>query len=93
MLRPTGWQFVEIADTREDAEMMTQSLSTPRKQSPLGRITAVFVYVFEKIMPDPYVFAVLLTFVGAVLAWLFAPGATVQSIAAAWYSGIFSLFT
>ena len=47
--------------------MMTQSLSTPRKQSPLGRITVVFVYVFEKIMPDPYMFAVLLTFVGAVL--------------------------
>ena len=34
-------------------------------QSLLGRITAVFVYVFEKIMPDPFVFAVLLTFLGA----------------------------
>jgi short-chain fatty acids transporter len=86
-------EFIEIADTREEADMMTNSMSTPSKQSPLGRITAVFVYVFEKIMPDPYVFAVLLTFVGAVLALLFAPGATVPSIAAAWYAGIFSLFT
>src|SRR6202453_2436633 len=73
--------------------MMTQSRSTSPKHAPPGRITAVFVYLFEKIMPDPYVFAVLLTFVGAVLARLFAPGATVQSIAAACYAGIFSLFT
>ncbi len=62
-------------------------------QSLLGRITAVFVYVFEKIMPDPFVFAVLLTFLGAVLAWKFAPNATPMSIAAAWYAGVFNIFT
>ena len=36
------------------------------KQSLLGRATAVSVYLFENLMPDPYVFAVLLTFIGAV---------------------------
>lgn len=59
----------------------------------LGRITAVFVYLFEKVMPDPFVFAVLLTFLGAALAWKLAPNATPQSIAVAWYAGVFGLFT
>lgn len=63
------------------------------KQTILGRITAVFVYMFERVMPDPFVFAVLLTFVGAALAWRFAPNATPVTIAAAWYGGVFTIFT
>ncbi len=63
------------------------------KQSVLARCTAVSVYVFEKLMPDPFVFAVLLTFIGALLAWAFAPNATPASIASAWYGGIFAIFT
>ncbi len=55
------------------------------KQSVLGRITAVFVFLFEKMMPDPFVFAVLLTFAGALLAWKFAPNGSPASILAAWY--------
>jgi short-chain fatty acids transporter len=63
------------------------------RQTVLGRITSVFVYMFEKIMPDPFVFAVLLTFLGAALAWRFAPNATPTSIASAWYGGVFTIFT
>jgi short-chain fatty acids transporter len=66
--------------------------SRVRKQSILGRATAVSVYIFEKIMPDPFVFAVLLTFVGAILALTFAPNATLPSVASAWYGGIFAIF-
>jgi short-chain fatty acids transporter len=64
-----------------------------KKQSLLGRITALFVFIFEKIMPDPYVFAVLLTFLGALMAWKFAPNATPVSIVGAWYAGVFNIFT
>jgi len=64
-----------------------------QKQSLLGRATAVSVYVFEHLMPDPFVFAVLLTFAGALLAWRLAPNASPASIVSAWYAGIFSLFT
>ena len=67
------------------------ALSEPR-QSLLGRVTAFFVFLFEKVMPDPYVFAVLLTFLGVVLARAFAPNATLPSIASAWYAGIFAIF-
>ena len=72
------------------------SISAPasetRKQSLLGRATAVFVYLFERVMPDPFVFAVILTFLGALLALGFAPNASVPSVALAWYGGIFAIF-
>ena len=73
--------------------MISKTVAPVEKQSLLGRVTAVFVYIFENIMPDPYVFAVLLTFLGAALAWKFAPSATPVSIAAAWYAGVFTIFT
>jgi short-chain fatty acids transporter len=74
---------------------MTEAAYIPvgEKQSFLGRITALFVFIFENIMPDPYVFAVLLTFIGALLAWKFAPNATPSDIVAAWYGGVFAIFT
>jgi short-chain fatty acids transporter len=79
--------------------MASMTIDTPKPlstedhhQSVLSRATAVFVFLFEKVMPDPYVFAVLLTFLGVVLARLFAPAATLPSIASAWYGGIFAIF-
>jgi short-chain fatty acids transporter len=71
----------------------TSVVQETKKQSVLGRVTAFFVYLFENIMPDPYVFAVLLTFLGALMAWKFAPNATPTSIVAAWYAGVFTIFT
>lgn len=64
-----------------------------RRQSLLGRATAFFVVLFEKVMPDPFVFAVLLTFLASVLAFFFAPNASPRQVAAAWYAGVFNLFT
>ena len=72
---------------------MAEASSLAAPQSLLGRITAFFVFLFENIMPDPYVFAVLLTFAGALLAWKFAPNATAATILAAWYGGVFAIFT
>ncbi len=71
----------------------TSVVQETKKQSLLGRVTAFFVYLFEKIMPDPFVFAVLLTFLGALMAWKFAPNATPTSIVGAWYAGVFTIFT
>ena len=63
------------------------------KYTALGRLTTFCVYLFERIMPDPYVFAVILTFVAALLAFFFAPNGRPQQIASAWYGGVFNLFT
>lgn len=71
----------------------TSVVREAKEQALLGRITAFFVYVFENITPDPYVFAVLLTFIGAAMAWKFAPNATPAGIATAWYDGVFTIFT
>src|ERR1700719_126908 len=77
------------------AETMTESsvVQETKKQSLCGQVTPFFVYLFEKIMPDPYVFAVLLTFLGALMAWKFAPNATPTSTIGAWYAGVFNIFT
>lgn len=68
-------------------------LSHKHKYTALGRVTTFFVYLLDQLMPDPYVFAVILTFVAALLAFFFAPNARPQQIAAAWYGGVFNLFT
>jgi short-chain fatty acids transporter len=63
------------------------------EQSLLSRCTAFFVYMFERLIPDPYVFAVILTFVGALLAFLLAPNASPKNILSAWYGGVFGILT
>lgn len=48
--------------------------------------------VFEYAIPDPYVFAVVLTFLTALLALVFAPHHAPLEILGAWYKGIFGIF-
>jgi short-chain fatty acids transporter len=67
--------------------------SHKHKHTALGKVTTFFVYLFDQVMPDPYVFAVILTFVAALLAYFFAPNAHPLQVAAAWYGGVFNLFT
>lgn len=59
---------------------------------PLARVTNVFVYMFERLLPEPFVFAVLLTILTAVLAFGFAPKSTVPDVLTGWYGGIFKIF-
>jgi short-chain fatty acids transporter len=63
------------------------------KQSVLSRISTFFVYLFEKLMPDPYVFAVVLTFLTAALAYTSVPGTLASTIAVGWYDGVFDILT
>ena len=59
----------------------------------LSRFTRFFVYIFERALPDAYVFALLLTFLGAALAHWLAPHGSVQAILSGWYRGVFDIFT
>lgn len=68
-------------------------LIAQERPSLLSRFTAFFVYVFERLIPDPYVFAVILTFVAALLALLFAPNAAPKNLLSAWYEGVFQILT
>lgn len=65
----------------------------PASVSVLSRFTHFFVFLFERMLPDAYVFALLLTFLGAVLAFWLAPHASVENILSGWYGGVFGIFT
>ena len=54
----------------------------------MSRVSGFFVRVFEYAVPDPYIFAVGLTLVTAVLAFIFAPHHTLGAVLASWYGGI-----
>ena len=49
------------------------------------------VYVFEQVMPDPFVLAIGLTLVVALLAVVFAPRGSAPVILDSWYAGTFNI--
>lgn len=65
-----------------------------RRRPPfLTRMSSSIVYLMERILPDPYVFALLLTFLTAVLAFTLTPNRSAGAIGLAWYNGVFSILT
>lgn len=56
----------------------------------LRAITRLFVGYAERYIPDPYLYALILTFVTAISAYLFTP-ATPETIVTAWYDGIWAI--
>ena len=54
----------------------------------MRRLSAFFVEVFERIVPDQYIFAVLLTLLTAALALIFAPHRAPGDVVSAWYQGV-----
>src|ERR1700733_9198974 len=72
--------------------MASDQIAVQTRPSPLARITGAFVYMFERLLPEPFVFAVLLTILTAVLAFGFAPKNTVPDVLGGWYDGIFKIF-
>jgi short-chain fatty acids transporter len=73
--------------------MASPQLSTvaPRKTGVLNKLTGFFLYLFERITPDPYIFAVSLSILTALLAMIFAPKGSAQTILNSWYNGIFNI--
>ena len=57
----------------------------------LGRAVGFFVTVFERFLPDPFLFAVLLTIVTAVLALIFGLDRSFSHLLRDWVGGLFSL--
>lgn len=55
----------------------------------MSRLAGFFVRFFEYAIPDPYIFAVGLTLITAILAFVFAPHHGLADILSAWYKGIF----
>ncbi|MGZ3508165.1 MAG: short-chain fatty acid transporter [Vulcanimicrobiaceae bacterium] len=55
----------------------------------MSRVASFFVRIFEYAVPDPYIFAVALTLLTAILALIFAPHRGPVDILTSWYDGIF----
>ena len=55
----------------------------------MSRLAGFFVRFFEYAVPDPYIFAVGLTLITAILAFVFAPHHALADVLSAWYKGIF----
>jgi short-chain fatty acids transporter len=58
----------------------------------LQRVTSFFVYLFERVLPDPFVFAILLSLITAGLALGLAPHHAPAEVLTAWYNGLFLIF-
>src|SRR5262249_35115441 len=52
------------------------------------RLTELCVRYVERIMPDPYLFAVILTLIVVAMVAVLVKGATPSGIIKAWYSGV-----
>jgi short-chain fatty acids transporter len=63
----------------------------PKRRTLLSSATSFFLFVFERITPDPYIFAVGLTILTALLAAIFAPKGSAEIILTGWYNGLFSI--
>ena len=64
--------------------------SPPRRRG-LQSLAPMFVDLFERYMPDPFVLAIGLTAVSALLALLIAPKGSPENIVGSWYTGIFAI--
>src|SRR5260370_6674139 len=67
------------------------SSSQPKRRTLLSSVTSSFLFLFERITPDPYIFAVVLTILTALLAAILAPKGSAEVILTGWYNGLFSI--
>ncbi len=50
-------------------------------------VVAALVYVFERVMPDPFVLSICLTAFVALLAFAIAPQGNLPTVLDSWYNG------
>lgn len=66
----------------------TSADTKPERRGVMQSLTALCVRYVERLMPDPYLFAVILTLIVAAMAALLVHGATPSGMLKAWYSGV-----
>lgn len=66
----------------------TNTETEPERRGIMQSLTALCVRYVERLMPDPYLFAVILTVLVAAMVALLVHGATPAGMLKAWYSGV-----
>jgi short-chain fatty acids transporter len=69
-------------------EEPTEEPTEVRRRGIIQRFTGLCVRYVERLMPDPYLFAVILTLIVVALVALLVRGATPSGIVKAWYGGV-----
>jgi short-chain fatty acids transporter len=65
----------------------------PARATAMQRAVGNCVYLFERLMPDPFVLVIILTVLTVIAAVAFAPHASPTEMLNGWYKGIFNIFT
>lgn len=68
--------------------MTTSEVHRPARRGVMPSLTALCVRYVERLMPDPFLFAVILTLVVAALVTLLVHGASARGMLTAWYGGV-----
>ncbi|APR94875.1 hypothetical protein PATSB16_15330 [Pandoraea thiooxydans] len=80
-------------ETRAIETPSVEPVSESSRKTLMQRCVYTCVYLFERIMPDPFVIVILLTAVTALCAFFLAPHGTPSVILTGWYKGIVGIFT
>ncbi len=67
---------------------MSQQTLARRRGTPMQRFTDVCVKYVERLMPDPYLFAVILTLLVVVMIFAFVRGTSIGGVVDSWYGGV-----
>jgi short-chain fatty acids transporter len=67
--------------------------SPATNSSSASRTTAFVVYIVEQLVPDPFVFAVILTLLTAAMAFVTSSQVSAELIGVAWYNGVFGILS
>ncbi|OBY32635.1 TIGR00366 family protein [Mycolicibacter kumamotonensis] len=68
--------------------MTTRSAHKVKRRSVIQSLTGLSVRYVERLMPDPYLFAVILTIIVAGMVAVLVRGASASDMVTAWYSGV-----
>jgi hypothetical protein len=71
-------------------ERSSHSLQS-RPRTFFSSVTSFFLFLFERITPDPYIFAIALTILTALLAVILAPKGSADMVLTGWYNGLFTI--
>ncbi|WP_241869394.1 TIGR00366 family protein [Acidocella aminolytica] len=87
------WPSASYARKQMQEEVMSSSRDLPALSGGAEhkRIVDKIVYVFEQLLPDPFILSIGLTVLVAALAVILVPGISVSKLLNSWYTGAFKI--
>lgn len=77
-----------MSTSQDQQQPEAQRAEGRTRRTPMQRFTNVCVKYVEQFMPDPYLFAIILTLIVVALVFVFVPGASPAGVVDGWYAGV-----